>query len=70
MTTRTVTLREYADEVMRDLLADLNRRAQARGEDVQLVFDRPRPRLVAERDEVVVPLRANQRRNGNGNEAI
>jgi hypothetical protein len=53
---------------MRDLLADLNRRAQARGEDVQLVFDRPRPRLVAERDEVVVPLRAKQRRNGNGYE--
>lgn len=56
--TRVMTLREYQDELMDDLLADLNRRAQARGEDIEIVLSRPRPRLVAERVADVVPLRA------------
>jgi hypothetical protein len=55
--TRVMTLRENRDYVMEDLLADLNRRAQARGEDVQIVLSRPRPQLVADRGEVV-PLRS------------
>jgi hypothetical protein len=55
--TRVVTLRELRDDLLADLLADLNRRAQARGEDVQIVLSRPRPQLVADRGEVV-PLRA------------
>jgi hypothetical protein len=42
--TRTLTVREY-------LLETLNRRMRERGEDVELVFDRPRPRLAE-----VVPL--------------
>jgi hypothetical protein len=40
--TRTLTVREY-------LLETLNRRVRERGEDVELVFDRPKPRLVADR---------------------
>jgi hypothetical protein len=55
--TRVMTLREYRDVVLDDLLADLNRRAQARGEDVQIVLSRPRPQLATDRGEVV-PLRA------------
>lgn len=55
--TRLVTLQELQNELIADLLADLNRRAQARGEDIQLVLERSRPRLIAERGEVV-PLRA------------
>lgn len=50
--TRTVTLREYLFE---DILADLNRRARERGEDVEIVFERSKPRLVTAE---VVPLRA------------
>jgi hypothetical protein len=55
---RTITLKELVFE-------ELNRQLAEEGRDVQVVAERPRPRLVAERDEVVVPLRANQRRNGN-----
>jgi hypothetical protein len=47
--TRTLTIKEY-------LLEELNRRARERGEDIELVFERPQPRLVAEHGEVV-PLR-------------
>lgn len=57
--TRTLTIKEY-------LLEELNRRARERGEDVELVFERPRPELVADRG-VVVPLRAagtEERANG------
>jgi hypothetical protein len=43
---RTLTVREY-------LLEELNRRMRERGEDVELVFERPRPRLAE-----IVPLRA------------
>jgi hypothetical protein len=51
---------------MTDLLDDLNRRARERGQ-VEIVFERPKPRLVKAGE--VVPLRAaNQRRNGNGYE--
>jgi hypothetical protein len=56
--TRRVVLSEYANELMDDVLRDLNRRPKARGEDIEIVLSRPRPRLVSERDEVVVPLRA------------
>jgi hypothetical protein len=53
--TRQVTLREY---LLQDMLADLNRRAKERGEDVEIVFDKPRyvPEL-ATRDGEVVQLR-------------
>jgi len=46
---RQVTLREY---LLQDILTDLNRRAQARGEDVEIVFERPKARLVAEGEVV------------------
>jgi hypothetical protein len=49
--TRTVTLREY---LIQDILAELNRRARERGEDVEIVLERPKPQPVAERK--VVPL--------------
>jgi hypothetical protein len=39
--TRTLTIKEY-------LLESLNRRMRERGEDVELVFERPRPKLVSE----------------------
>jgi len=48
--TRQVTLREY---LLADMLADLNRRARERGEDVEIVFDRPKPQLAAQGGEVV-----------------
>jgi hypothetical protein len=51
--TRTLTIKEY-------LLEELNRRARERGEDIELVFERTQPRLVAELGEVV-PLRAAKR---------
>jgi hypothetical protein len=57
--TRTITAKEY-------LLEELNRRARERGEDIELVFERPQPRLVAERGEVV-PLSA--ARHGGSDEA-
>jgi hypothetical protein len=44
---RQVTLKEYGAELIGDLLDDLNRRAKARGEEVELVFERSRPRLVS-----------------------
>jgi hypothetical protein len=57
--TRTLTLKEFMFE-------ELNRQLRKRGHDVQIVEDRPRPRLVAEGGEVV-PLRAaNQEENCNG----
>lgn len=62
--TRVMTLHEYRDYVIEDLLADLNRRARERGEDFELVSDRPKPRLVAERGEVV-PLRSDIPREPN-----
>jgi hypothetical protein len=42
--TRQVTLKEW---LMEDLLADLNRRARERGEDIEIVLERPKPRLVS-----------------------
>ena len=39
--TRTMTMKEY-------LLEELNRRMREDGKDVELVFERPRPRLVSE----------------------
>jgi hypothetical protein len=48
--TRQVTLREY---LLQDILTDLNRRAQARGEDVEIVFERPKPQLATREGEVV-----------------
>ena len=39
--TRVMSIREY-------LLEELNRRLREDGKDVELVFERPRPRLVAE----------------------
>jgi hypothetical protein len=50
--TRVVTLQELQNELICDLLADLNRRRQARGEDVEIVFERPKPRLVVEGEVV------------------
>ena len=44
--TRTVTLSEY-------LLQILNERARARGEDIELVYEYPKPRLVASNENVV-----------------
>ena len=58
--TRIVTIQQLQQELITDLLVDLNRRAQARGEDVQIVLERPKPRLVAGE---VVPLRAKQSNN-------
>jgi hypothetical protein len=55
---RTITLKELVFE-------ELNRQLAEEGRDVRVVAERPRPRLVAERVADVVPLRANQRRNGN-----
>jgi hypothetical protein len=52
---KQVTLREYGAELIGELLEDLNRRARERGEDRELVLERPRPRLVGAE---VVPLRA------------
>jgi hypothetical protein len=49
MATRTVTLTDY-------LLEALNRRARERGEDVQIVFERPKPWVVARNDGEVVNL--------------
>jgi hypothetical protein len=46
MATRQVTLTDY-------LLETLNERARARGEDVELVYERPRPRIAAKDGEVV-----------------
>ena len=56
--TRTLTVREY-------LLEELNRRMRERGEDVELVFERPKPRLVAEvvRLEKTAEQTATQERN-------
>jgi hypothetical protein len=54
--TRTVTLSEY-------LLQILNERARARGEDVELVYERPRPRIAA-RDGEVVNLQEHKERSG------
>jgi hypothetical protein len=48
---RTLTLKEY-------LLEEINKDLREEGRDVQVVFERPRPQLVADRGEVVVPLRA------------
>jgi hypothetical protein len=58
--TRVVTIQQLQNELIEDLLTDLNRRAQARGEDVQIVLERPKPRLVAGE---VVPLRVKQPNN-------
>jgi hypothetical protein len=44
--TQTLTLSEY-------LLRVLNERARARGEDVQLVYERPLPRIAAREGEIV-----------------
>jgi hypothetical protein len=52
---RTVTLTDY-------LLEALNRRARERSEDVQIVWERPRPRL-AVRDENNVVKLEEQREN-------
>jgi len=46
MTTRTLTLREFMFE-------ELNRQLQARGHDVEIVDERPEPRLVASEGNVV-----------------
>jgi hypothetical protein len=43
---RTITLREY-------LVEELNRRARERGQDVELVVERPGPRLATEEGQVV-----------------
>jgi hypothetical protein len=43
---RTVILRDYLLEV-------LNERARERGEDVEIVWEHPRPQLVARDGEVV-----------------
>jgi hypothetical protein len=51
MIARTVTLKEL-------VLEEMNRQLAEEGRDVQVVFERPRPQLVADRGEVVVPLRA------------
>ena len=48
---RTLTLKEF-------LLEEINKDLREQGRDVQVVFQRPRPQLVADRGEVVVPLRA------------
>jgi hypothetical protein len=48
---RTLTIREY-------LLEELNRRARERGEDIELVFERPKPRLATKEGEVVELRRA------------
>jgi hypothetical protein len=53
--TRIVTIQQLQQELITDLLVDLNRRAQARGEDVEIVLERPKPRLATAN---VVPLRA------------
>jgi hypothetical protein len=47
--TKVMTITEY-------LLEELNRRARERGEDIELVFEHPRPKL-ATRDGEVVELR-------------
>jgi hypothetical protein len=47
--TRQVTLAEY---VLRDTVAFLNQRARKRGEDVEIVLERSKPRLVAEGEVV------------------
>jgi hypothetical protein len=44
--TRTLTLTDY-------LLETLNRRARERWEDVQILLERPRPKLVARNENVV-----------------
>ena len=46
--TRTLTVKQY-------LLEGLNRRARERGDDVELVFEWPKPRIAAN-DENVVKL--------------
>ena len=52
--TRVLTIKEY-------LLEELNRRARERGEDVELVFEKPKPRLAARQGEV---LQLRQREEG------
>jgi hypothetical protein len=46
---RVVTLSDYMLEI-------LNRRARERGEDVELVYDRPKPRVMVRNEENVVKL--------------
>lgn len=43
---RTMTLKEF-------LLEEINKELREEGRDIQIVFARPQPRLVAERGEVV-----------------
>jgi hypothetical protein len=50
---RTLTIKEY-------LLEELNRRARERGEDIELVFERPTPRLATKEGAVVEFRRADQ----------
>ena len=60
--TRTLTVKEY-------LLEGLNRRARERGDDVELVFEWPKPRIAAS-DETVVklhPASAGERTESMGN---
>ena len=59
--TRVLTIKEY-------LLEELNRRAKERGEDIELVFERPQPRLATKHGEVM-PLKGRadaERGHGNG----
>lgn len=61
---RTLTLKEF-------LLEEINKDLREQGRDVQVVFERPKPRLVAERVADVVPLRAvNQTEERKADEAF
>jgi hypothetical protein len=61
---RTLTLKEF-------LLEEINKDLREQGRDVQVVFERPKPRLVGERVADVVPLRAvNQTEERKADEAF
>lgn len=55
--TRTLTLKEY-------IVEELNRRARERGDDFEIVLERPKPQLVHDN---IIQLQSKEGANGNGN---